>query len=124
MNYVLIITNELNGQTEIVNRLFSSVQEAQQYANENHLILHKIISETEYQNLMVQYQQQRIQQRNQRPYQNPQPQNQSYPHERILIQEQESEEPEPIPQQRPPKPVFNIFKPHSISPMFVLRRKR
>jgi len=127
MSYVLIITNELNGQTEIVNRLFSSVQEAQQYVNENHLILQKIITETEYQNLMMQYQQQRLQQRYQRPYPG-QPQNQQEP-QRVLLQEtEEPEEPEEQYQRRAIQPV-QIVKPRfapnmKFYPVFVGRKMR
>ena len=119
MNYVLIITNELNGQTEIVNRLFSSVQEAQQYVNDNHLVLQKIITEQEYQVMLQNHQNQKLM-RNYYP--RPQPQQQNQQPQNVM--HEEIEEPEPFPQPRPPKPVFTIFRPHSINPSFVHRRKR
>jgi hypothetical protein len=119
MNYVLIIKNELNGQTEIVNKFFSSVEEAQHYVNENHLVLQKIITEQEYQVMLQNYQNQRLMRRF---YQRPQLQQQNQQPQNVM--DEEIEEPEPSPQPRPPRPVFNIFKPYYVSPMFVLRRKK
>ena len=119
MSYVIFITNELNGQTEIVNRLFSSVQEAQQYVNEDHLVLQKIITEQEYQMMLQNYHNQKLMRQY---YQRPQPQQQNQQLQNVT--HEESEEPEPLPQPKPPKPVFTIFRPHSINPSFVHRRKR
>lgn len=121
MSYVLIITNELNGQTEIINRLFSSVEGAQQYVNENHLVLQKIITETEYHVMLQNYQNQKLMRQY---YPRPQQQNQQT---QTMLHE-EPEEPEPLLQQRPVKPVGIIFRPRfaqnlRFNPLFVGRRK-
>ena len=124
MSFVLFIEDCLTGKIEVVNRLFSSVQEANQYVAENKLILHQIVSEQQYQTMVQNYQQQRQLQRNQRP----QSQYQQYPNERILIQE--IEEPEPSPQpRRLPKPVGFFVNPKfahipNFHPKFVVSKKR
>jgi hypothetical protein len=122
--YVLLITNELNGQTEVVNKLFSSQQEAQQYVNENHLILQKIMTLQEYQTSLQNYQNQKLMRQY---YQRPQPQ-QQYPNQVQTIQEQEPvEQSRPV---RPPKPVFiKNYNPgrapyFPVRPLFVLNKKK
>jgi hypothetical protein len=118
MNFVLFVLDTLNGQEKIINRFFTSEQEANQFCVQNDLIFSRVLSEQEYQNLLLQKQQERLLRQQYRRYQQPQPQ------AITTIQEQEPEEPPVIP--RPPKPIFNIINPLKINPKFVTvnRRKR
>ena len=119
MNYFLIITNELNGQTEVVTRLFSSVEEAQQYVDENHLILQRIISEQEYHMMLQNNRNQKLMRQY---YQRPPPQQQVQQQQNVM--HEEPEEPELLPQPKPRKPVFVIVNPLKINPKFVTVNRR
>jgi hypothetical protein len=110
MNYVIFILDNLTGQEKIVNRFFTSEQEAQQYCVLNDLIFSRILSEQEYQNLLLQKQQERLLRQQYRGYQQPQ-----QPRTMTTIQGEESEEPQRIPSS--PKPVM-LFAPNVRAPNF------
>jgi hypothetical protein len=116
MNFVLFVLDSLTGQEKIVNRFFGSEKEAYQYCDTHDLIFSRVISEQEYQSLMMQKEQERIMRQQYPRYQQPQ-----QPRTMITVQEQEPEKPPGIP--RPPRPVFTIIRPHVINPSFVHRRK-
>jgi len=122
MNLVIFILDNLTGQEKIVNRFFTSEQEANQYCAENDLIFSRVISEQQYHNLLLQKQQERLLRQQYRGYQQPQ-----QPRTMTTIQEAELEEQLRIP--KPPKPVFikNYYPERApnirFQPLFVLRGK-
>ena len=125
MNYILFISDSLTGEEKIVNRFFTSEQEAQQYCADNDLIFSRVLSEQQYQGMVQNYQNQKFLRQQYSRY--PQPQ-QQYQNERMIHELEEPKESEPLPQQRPVKPVGIIFRPRfaqnlRFNPLFIGRRK-
>jgi hypothetical protein len=110
MNFALFVLDSLTGEEKIVNRFFTSEQEAQQYCVLNDLIFSRILSEQEYQNLILQKQHERLLKQQYRGYQQPQ-----QPRTMITVNEEEPEEQPRIPSS--PKPVM-IFAPNVRAPNF------